>query len=45
MARVDIFFPLEKEIDFCLEFVRSRNQEVDNGTPHSEGLRGAISNQ
>lgn len=41
-----IFFPpLEKEIDFCLEFVRSGNQKRDNGTPHSERLRGAISNQ
>lgn len=37
--------PLEKEIDFCLEFVRSGNQKRDNGTPHSERLRGAISNQ
>lgn len=36
---------LEKEIDFCLEFVRSGNQKQDNGTPHSERLRGAISNQ
>lgn len=37
--------PLEKEIDFCLEFVRSGNQKQDNGTPHGERLRGAISNQ
>lgn len=36
---------LEKEIDFCLEFVRSGNQKQDNGTPHGERLRGAISNQ
>lgn len=36
---------LEKEIDFCLEFVRSGNQRRDNGTPHGERLRGAISNQ
>ncbi|KAK5612604.1 hypothetical protein CRENBAI_010695 [Crenichthys baileyi] len=35
---------LEKEIDFCLEFVRSGNQNLDNGTPHGERLRGAISN-
>ncbi|KAF3849935.1 hypothetical protein F7725_019654, partial [Dissostichus mawsoni] len=34
-----------KEIDFCLEFVRSGNQKRDNGTPHGERLRGAISNQ
>lgn len=52
-TRVDIQHPhaplhppsLEKEIDFCLEFVRSGNQKRDNGTPHSERLRGAISNQ
>ncbi|KAJ4928887.1 hypothetical protein JOQ06_004509 [Pogonophryne albipinna] len=36
---------VKKEIDFCLEFVRSGNQKRDNGTPHGERLRGAISNQ
>lgn len=37
--------PLEKEIDFCLEFVKSGNQEKDNGAPHGEDPSEAISNQ
>ncbi|XP_016351739.1 nuclear receptor subfamily 2 group E member 1-like [Sinocyclocheilus anshuiensis] len=37
--------PLEKEIDFCLEFVKSGNQENDNGAPHGEDPSEAISNQ
>lgn len=37
--------PLEKEIDFCLEFVKSGNQERDNGAPRREDPSEAISNQ